>query len=106
MADFGSAGWGFESLRGHLVKTQKTGLISIIKIPERQVRFITINYENRTYGLDVFRAIAILIVVKGHGGLVLGNFFDGFPSIPLPDGVEFERVCVFGLTIVVPKLCG
>ena len=40
------------------------------------------------YGLDAFRAIAILIVVRGHGGLVSGDLFSGFPSIPLIDGVE------------------
>lgn len=44
--------------------------------------------NKRIYGLDVMRALAILLVVFGHGGLVSGNLFESFPSIPLLDGVE------------------
>lgn len=44
--------------------------------------------KNRTYGLDVFRAVAILIVVYGHAGLFSQDFFHFIPEIPLIDGVE------------------
>jgi peptidoglycan/LPS O-acetylase OafA/YrhL len=50
--------------------------------------FLKINYEERVYGLDVFRAVAILIVVIGHGSFLINHFLPGFPFIPLPDGVE------------------
>lgn len=46
------------------------------------------NTQNRIYGLDVFRAVAILIVLYGHGKLVSGNAFSFIPDIPLIDGVE------------------
>lgn len=48
----------------------------------------TPSHNNRIYGLDIMRALAILIVVFGHGGLISGNLFESFPSIPLIDGVE------------------
>jgi len=45
--------------------------------------------KNRVYGLDVLRAIAILIVVHVHGAWMLqGSFLEKFPWIPLVDGVE------------------
>lgn len=44
--------------------------------------------SQRIFGLDVIRALAILLVVFGHGGLVSGNLFESFPTIPLLDGVE------------------
>lgn len=47
-----------------------------------------IDYNKRIYGLDVFRAIAILIVVVGHGGGISGDLFNAIPEIPLPNGVE------------------
>ena len=46
------------------------------------------DYENRIYGLDVFRAIAILIVVLTHGGFLLTGPLNDFPWIGLPDGVD------------------
>ncbi len=46
------------------------------------------DYSNRVYGLDVFRAVAILFVVMGHGGYMLDNVLPGFPYIRLVDGVE------------------
>jgi len=49
---------------------------------------LKINYEERVYGLDVFRAVAILIVVLGHGSFLIKKFLPGFPYLPLPDGVE------------------
>jgi peptidoglycan/LPS O-acetylase OafA/YrhL len=41
--------------------------------------------KNRIYGLDVYRAIAIIIVVMGHGILVNPQISPPFPVI---DGVE------------------
>lgn len=46
------------------------------------------DYESRVYGLDVFRALAILFVVMGHGGFLLDSSLPGFPYIWLIDGVE------------------
>src|SRR5688500_5172014 len=46
------------------------------------------DYTNRVYGLDVFRAVAILFVVTGHGGFIIDKALPGFPYIRLIDGVE------------------
>ncbi len=46
------------------------------------------DYSKRIYGLDVFRAIAILIVVTSHGWFILQPPLDAFPWIKLPDGVD------------------
>lgn len=47
------------------------------------------NYSKRVYGLDVYRAIAILLVVQTHGSFMLkGTFLQEFPWIKLIDGVE------------------
>jgi peptidoglycan/LPS O-acetylase OafA/YrhL len=47
------------------------------------------DYSKRVYGLDVYRAIAILLVVQVHGSFMLNDtFLDGFPWIRLTDGVE------------------
>ena len=46
------------------------------------------DYSNRVYGLDVFRAVAIIFVVMGHGGYMLDKVLPGFPYIRLVDGVE------------------
>lgn len=51
----------------------------------------TLNFMNtlqRQAGLDVFRSIAILVVVLGHGLPLLQAANTAFPYIPLPDGVE------------------
>jgi peptidoglycan/LPS O-acetylase OafA/YrhL len=45
-------------------------------------------YQNRIFGLDFLRAIAIIIVVVGHGKLISAKLNPDFPFIPLPDGVE------------------
>ena len=45
------------------------------------------NYENRVFGLDLMRALAIIFVVMGHG-LMLEKANTGFPWIRLMDGVE------------------
>ncbi|NNC82809.1 MAG: acyltransferase [Flavobacteriales bacterium] len=49
---------------------------------------IQVDYSKRIYGLDVMRAIAILLVVRSHGGIFIDRLFDTLPYIPLPDGVE------------------
>ncbi len=44
---------------------------------------------NRVLGLDIFRAVSIIIIVLGHGKFLLaGTFFDTLPSIRLMDGVD------------------
>ena len=43
----------------------------------------------RIFGLDIYRAIAILIVVIGHGNFILQNtFLEGFPYFKMIDGVD------------------
>jgi peptidoglycan/LPS O-acetylase OafA/YrhL len=49
---------------------------------------LNVDYSKRVYGLDVFRAAAILSVVMGHGGFIIGKAVPGFPFIKLIDGVE------------------
>jgi hypothetical protein len=39
-------------------------------------RLFDIDLQKRVYGLDVFRAIAILIVVRAHGREISGPIFD------------------------------
>ena len=46
------------------------------------------NTLQRQAGLDIFRSIAILVVVLGHGLPLLQAANTAFPYIPLPDGVE------------------
>ena len=45
------------------------------------------NYNNRVFGLDLMRALAIVFVVLNHGALIL-NSTSKFPWIPLINGVE------------------
>ena len=49
---------------------------------------IDINYDKRVYGLDIFRAIAITVVVMTHGRIIADGLFDFVPFIPWLDGVE------------------
>jgi len=60
--------------------------------PARYMRklFLTdVNYEHRVFGLDLFRATAILLVVYFHSRFLLEHTpFDGFPWTRLVDGVE------------------
>jgi len=50
---------------------------------------LEINYNKRIYGLDVFRSLAILIVMIQHSSILLKNtILEGFPYIPLVDGVD------------------
>lgn len=46
------------------------------------------NYHQRSFGLDLLRAIAILIVVLNHGGWMLEKADSNFPWIRLINGVE------------------
>lgn len=48
---------------------------------------IQTSYNDRVFGLDLMRAIAIVIVVMGHGRM-LEVADTNFPWIKLPDGVE------------------
>jgi peptidoglycan/LPS O-acetylase OafA/YrhL len=44
---------------------------------------------SRNFGLDLFRAVAILFVVISHGGFLLTDtLFDGFPYFRMVDGVD------------------
>lgn len=43
---------------------------------------------NRSFGLDAFRAVAILLVVMSHGGFIIDPVLPGFPWVRLIDGVE------------------
>ena len=52
------------------------------------MRLIKVDYSKRIYGLDVFRAIAILLVVFGHGGSISADVFSFIPQISVIDGVE------------------
>jgi peptidoglycan/LPS O-acetylase OafA/YrhL len=46
------------------------------------------DYDKRVYGLDVFRAVAIILVVIGHGAFIVNLFAPGFPYFKFIDGVE------------------
>jgi len=47
------------------------------------------NETTRIFGLDIFRAVAILLVVFGHGLFLLDNTrFNGFPYFRMIDGVD------------------
>jgi peptidoglycan/LPS O-acetylase OafA/YrhL len=49
-----------------------------------------LDYSKRTYGLDIFRAVAIILVVHGHAiGMLEHTAISGMPWIKLIDGVEF-----------------
>ncbi|MBK8581773.1 MAG: acyltransferase [Flavobacteriales bacterium] len=44
---------------------------------------------HRVFGLDLVRAVAIILVVLGHGGFLLnGSALDGFPYFRMIDGVD------------------
>jgi peptidoglycan/LPS O-acetylase OafA/YrhL len=49
---------------------------------------MSIDYDKRIYGLDLFRTIAILIVLITHGRLLSGDLFEDIPFILYIDGVE------------------
>jgi len=54
----------------------------------KPMKRIHVGNQKRVFGLDVYRAIAIILVVLSHGSLLSGSIFSWLPSIPLPDGVE------------------
>ena len=62
------------------------------KLSEEQVieRLADVNNEpERVFGLDLFRTVAILLVVLGHGMVLLDNTrFNGFPYFRMIDGVD------------------
>lgn len=45
-------------------------------------------HDKRIFGLDLYRAVAILLVVMSHGAMLTGPIFDWVPTVLLPDGVE------------------
>lgn len=49
---------------------------------------LKLSSNERVYGLDVFRAVAILLVVLSHGTIIAGDIFWFSPSIPLFNGVD------------------
>ncbi|GAB5418024.1 MAG: acyltransferase [Crocinitomicaceae bacterium] len=49
---------------------------------------LQIGANKRVFGLDVYRAVAILLVVMSHASYFTGDMFAWLPSVPLPDGVE------------------
>ena len=52
-------------------------------------RFFQITYKkDRVFGLDVFRSLAILTVILGHGKLIIRETSPEIAAIPLPNGVE------------------
>lgn len=44
--------------------------------------------QNRVFGLDLFRAIAIVCVLLVHGGFLVEKALPGFPYFSIPNGVE------------------
>ena len=47
------------------------------------------SHKVRIFGLDIFRAIAIILVVLGHGRFLLnGTILEGFPRVKMIDGVD------------------
>lgn len=42
----------------------------------------------RVFGLDLFRSVAIILVTIVHSATLITNYFNEFPFIPLPDGVD------------------
>lgn len=50
--------------------------------------FLPIDYSKRVFGLDLMRAVAIVIVVMTHGAFLRGNLFSFIPEFPILDGVE------------------
>jgi peptidoglycan/LPS O-acetylase OafA/YrhL len=51
------------------------------KIPKR-------SSNERVYGLDAFRAVAIILVVLGHGAQFADEIFWFLPSVPMLNGVD------------------
>jgi len=60
-----------------------------MSILKKAINFFRLNpdYENRVFGLDLMRALAIIFVVMGHGSM-LEKANTHFPWIKILDGVE------------------
>ena len=57
--------------------------------------------NNRIFGLDILRSIAIIIVVIAHSDF---NYMEKFPFIPLPDGVDiFFVLCGYLIGTIIIK---
>ena len=54
----------------------------------RGMNELKVGEKNRVFGLDVYRAIAVILVVMSHTAYFRGDIFYFLPSVPLPDGVE------------------
>jgi peptidoglycan/LPS O-acetylase OafA/YrhL len=59
----------------------------------------------RIFGFDLLRSAAILIVVISHGSFLINSYFDGFPGLNPPDGVDLFFVLSGYLvgTIIISK---
>jgi len=54
-----------------------------------QKQSVNSSKSDRNFGLDIVRAVAILLVVFGHGSYLLTNtFLDNFPYVKMIDGVD------------------
>jgi peptidoglycan/LPS O-acetylase OafA/YrhL len=61
----------------------------VCKAEMKSIFNLHLDYQKRVYGLDIYRAIAIILVVIAHGATFLNNtFVEGFPWIRLMDGVD------------------
>ena len=47
-----------------------------------------LDLENRVFGLDLIRAVAILLVVFTHGDRIVRSAFPRYPSVSIIDGVD------------------
>lgn len=63
-------------------------LVGVFFIFDAKMSELKIGQKGRIFGLDLYRAVAILLVVLSHGSMVSGSIFSSLPSVPLPDGVE------------------
>lgn len=62
--------------------------------------------KERIYGLDIFRAIAILVVVRAHAGIFSNKVSEFLPKLPMIDGVDMFFVLSGYLigTIIIRKI--
>ena len=61
--------------------------------------------NERIYGLDVYRAIAIVLVVLSHGAALAGDIFWFLPTVPLLSGIDgVELFFVLSGFVLYPQL--